>query len=50
MSDVFDSTAEGSAGGSLHRRTFLAAAGVGALAVAGAAPAARAATGRTRRG
>ncbi|WP_051948050.1 amidohydrolase [Streptomyces scabiei] len=47
MSDVLDGTSAAPAGGPLQRRTFLAAAGVGALAVAGAGTAARAATGRT---
>lgn len=46
MSDVLDGPSAGSAGGPLGRRTFLAAAGAGALAAAGAGTAARAATGR----
>ncbi|WP_055710895.1 amidohydrolase [Streptomyces torulosus] len=46
MSDVLDGTSAAPADGPLQRRTFLAAAGVGALAVAGAGTAARAATGR----
>ncbi|WP_055531139.1 hypothetical protein [Streptomyces graminilatus] len=46
MSDVLDGPSAVPADGPLHRRTFLAAAGMGALAVAGAAPAARASTGR----
>ncbi|WP_371583826.1 hypothetical protein [Streptomyces sp. NBC_01314] len=47
MPDVLDGTSAVSADGPPHRRTFQAAAGVGALAVAEAAPLARAATGRT---
>ena len=45
MSDVFDGTSAAPAHGP-RRRTFLAAAGAGALTVAGAGTAARAATGR----
>lgn len=46
MSNIVDGTLEEPAGGPLHRRTFLTAAGAGALAVAAASPTARAATGR----
>ncbi|MFE0256337.1 amidohydrolase [Streptomyces sp. NPDC059010] len=46
MPDVFDGTSAAPAGGPLHRRTFLAAAGAGALSVAAAGTAAQAATGR----
>ncbi|GHI03567.1 amidohydrolase [Streptomyces cellostaticus] len=47
MPDIPVTSVEGPADGSLHRRTFLAAAGAGALAVAGTGTAARAATGRS---
>jgi hypothetical protein len=47
MPDALDGTSAVPADSPPHRRTFLAAAGVGPLAVAGAAPVARAATGRT---
>ncbi|MCL8016232.1 hypothetical protein [Streptomyces sp. AS02] len=46
MTDAFDGTSAAPAGGPLHRRTFLAAAGAGALSVAAAGTAAQAATGR----
>ncbi|MFF4503401.1 hypothetical protein [Streptomyces sp. NPDC001401] len=46
MPDVFGGTSAAPASGPLHRRTFLAAAGAGALAVAAAGTAAQAATGR----
>ncbi|MGW1498233.1 amidohydrolase [Streptomyces mirabilis] len=47
MPDIHVTNVDGPEGGSLHRRTFLAAAGAGALAVAGTGTAARAATGRS---
>lgn len=46
MPDVFDGASAAPAGSPLHRQTFLAAAGAGALSVAAAGTAAQAATGR----